>query len=903
MERVPRQELLSQGLSALNGHSLLGLRHVSAILRSRPPIRQGSVVWSGHALRTGASLRKVLPVRTLSLGLLTGLFASALRAPLGLELVQVTATPASVSVAYRAIVFLLLAVTLLAGRNRAGEGLTPVRFLSGALLGVATHGLFLGFTPKSHLGAVALIVVLGAALWYLARTPLGPELEEEQPLTPDGEDDAGEVPTATPTAHAMIGVGLALSLEGVYRHLRLLGAGTSSDDSVFACVLIALVLAGAASFRSIVRSTTSKTLCLAGGALGTWASLQLLRGIANPRGLDRYLRWFDLDTSLRGMLLYDALLASVVLVVPAFLIGAGFQGLHRRSNLAGLSSGVAIGLIVSPHFLTPLILNKLPGHPFIAHESPASHLILWGAAVAFAGAALHLVRHPGIARWAALSFFIVSPLPFIAQPDAVRILAPWQRRLPQPELMVDTPQGLITIEPTEFGIEAVTLDRRLLSPSGLGASADRLQLEAAVGVLPRELRDSHDFRVLLLGQLTPGRALALTSLGAGSIDRTGSWHSLMPLLEHHLFHSTPLPEGLPITLSAARSRLSEGAYDLVIAPSIGGEQPTTRNFASGPNTVTVVWFDAAGEVAHQPLGSHLLLSTATLEDLSIGVVHGVEREQVPLGELLIDAGPRLSGGLPWGRLGMRLHERARHARAEMARRLGEADTAGVGSLLTEGLNAHFNSQEHSSPYETLAERIELSDEALKSWSMAGRTQPASRVSAEILGAAARVLQGKRAVTRIYEHLEPVTEIHPGWTELVAVLAYADLEALDPSNCIHRVESTFELGFESPLLHILISDALVQLGRAKDAVEHLWIAYEDMPTHDGVRERLAIALVRAGEAEGRAMIEDLLLEDPDREHLKPYLEIGPLPAVPTGYIPLAPLEEPSEAYDEHDGHDH
>ena len=47
----------------------------------------------------------------------------------------------------------------------------------------------------------------------------------------------------------------------------------------------------------------------------------------------------------------------------------------------------------------------------------------------------------------------------------------------------------------------------------------------------------------------------------------------------------------------------------------------------------------------------------------------------------------------------------------MARRLGEADTAGVGSLLTEGLNAHFNSQEHSSPYETLAERIELSDEA------------------------------------------------------------------------------------------------------------------------------------------------------------------------------------------------
>jgi len=842
----------------------------------------------------------VVSVRTLSLGLLTGLFASALRAPLGLELVQVTATPASVSVAYRAVVFLLLAVALLAGRNKAGEGLTPVSFLSGALLGVLTHGLFLGFTPKSHLGAVALVAVLGAALWYLARTQLGPEVEEEEPSTPDGEEGAGEVPTATPFAHAMIGVGLALSLEGVYRHLRLIGAGTSTDDSVYACVLVALTLAGAASFRSIVRSTTSKTLCLAGGALGTWASLQLLRGIATPRGLDRYLRWFDLDTSLRGTLLYDALLASVILVVPAFLIGAGFQGLHRRSNLAGLSAGVAIGLIISPHCLTPLILNKTLNHPFVAHEFPASHLILWGAAVAFAGAALHLVRHPGISRWAALSFFVISPLPFIAQPDAVRVLAPWQRRIPQPELMVDTPQGLLTIEPTEYGIEAVTLDRRLLSPSGLDAAADRLQLEAAVGMLPRELRASHDLRVLLLGQLTPGRALALTSLGAGSIDRTGSWHSLMPLLEHHLFHSTPLPEGLPITPSAARARLSEGAYDLVVAPSIGGEQPTTRNFASGPNTVTVVWFDAAGGVAHETLGPQVLLSTATLEDLSIGVVHGVERGEVPPGELLINAGPQLSNDLPWVRLGMRLQEREQRARALMARRLGEADAAGVGALLAEGLNAHFNSQEHSSPYETLAERIELSDEALKSWSMAGRTQPPSRASTEILGAAARVLQGKRAVTRIYEHIEPVAELHPSWTELVAVLAYADLEALDPSNCIHRIESTFELGFESALLHVLISDALVQLGRAKDAVEHLWVAYEDMPSHDGVRERLAIALVRAGEAEGKAMIEDLLLEDPDREHLKAYLEIGPLPAVPTGYTPLGTMGSHT---DPHEGHDH
>ena len=849
-------------------------------------------------MRTAAGLRTVGSVRTFGLGLMVGLLASALRAPLGVELVHVTATPASVAVAYRAVVFFLLALALLAGRKTAGDGFTPIRFLSGALLGLASHGLLLGSTPNSHLGALILITAAGAALWFGARAPLGPELDEEETPAPEGGGRKGEVPTTTPLAHAIIGAGLALSLEGIFRHVRLLGAGTSADDTVFACVLVTLVLAGAACFKSIVRSTTSRTLCLAGGSLGALLSLKLLSGISTSRGLDRYLRWFDLDTSLHGTLVYDALLSSVVFVVPAFLIGAGFQGLRRRSNLTGLCAGLAIGLVVSPRCLSYLVLDKGDGSPFVAHEFPASHLVVWGAAVAFAGAALHLVRHPGIARWAALSFFLVCPLPFITPPDAVRILAPWQLRTPQTELMLDTPEGLLTIERTEFGIETVTLDRRLVSPSGLSAAADRLQLEASVALIPRELRESRGFQVLLLGQLTPGRALALTSLGAGSIDRTAAWHPAMPLLESHLFHEHALPEGLTITPQEARTRLSAGKYDLVIAPSIGGEQPTTRNFASGPDTVTVVWFDAAGGISHESLGSHILVSTATLSDLSVGVAHGEDSEGSPPGELLLDAGTPSSRDTPWVILGMRLEERERRARAAMAQRLAEADSAGVSALLAEGLGVHFSSQEHSSPYETLAEQIELSDVALEAWSMAGRSSPPTRPTREILGAAARVLKGKRGVTRIYEFLEPVSITHPTWTELVEVLAYADLEALDPSNCLHRIETTLDLGFGSPILQVLIADALVQLGRASDGVKHLLIAYKAMPTHHGVRERLAMALVRAGDPDGKAMIENLLFEDPDREHLLPYLETGPLPAAPSGYTPLDAEDVHSGAHDEH-----
>jgi hypothetical protein len=853
-------------------------------------------------------------VRTLTLGLLFGLTASALRAPLGVELVHATATPATIAVAYRAIAFFLLAIALLASRNKAGEGFSPIHFLGGALLGLATHGLLLGSTPQSHFGAVLLVATAAAALYITARAQLGPETDTDEgdatssnatadansASNVDSDDNATRIPVATPLAHALIGCGLALSFDGVHRHLRLLSANASTDDTVFACVLAALVLVGAACFRNITRSTTSRTLCLAGAALGTWASLRVLTTISSSRGLDRYLRWFDLDTSLLGTLAYDALLAAVVFVIPAFLLGAGFAGLRRRSNLAGLAAGLAIGLIIAPHCMRFVILDKGLSQPFVAHEFPASHLILWGAAVAFAGAALHLVRHPGIARWSAISVLLVAPLPIIAPPQAVRILSPWALRTPQPELMLDTPEGLLTIEPTEFELDAVTLDRRLLSPGGDSAASDRLQLRASVALLSDELRASRDFHVLLLGQLTPGRALNLTSLGAARIDRTGAWHAAMPLLEDHLFHDNPLPEGEVLSPRDARARISNGEYDLIIAPKIGGEQPTTRNFASGPDTITVVWFDAAGGIAHGSLGTHVLISTATLEDLSIGLAHGIDHDELPPGELLLCAGPAQSRERPWTILGSRIEAREERARAAMSRRLAQAKNAGVGTLIAEGLHSHFGAQQHSSPYETLAQQIELSDAALASWSMAGRTTPPTRPIAEVLGAAARVLQGKRAITRIYEHLEPLAAIHPGWTDLTATLAYADLEALDPSHCVHRIETSLELGHETPLLHVLLADALIQLGRADDGVDHLWIAYEELPTHLGVRERLAMALVRAGEPEGRAMIEDLLLEDPDREHLRPYLETGPLPSAPTGYTPLEATGGHSE---DHAGHDH
>jgi tetratricopeptide (TPR) repeat protein len=299
----------------------------------------------------------------------------------------------------------------------------------------------------------------------------------------------------------------------------------------------------------------------------------------------------------------------------------------------------------------------------------------------------------------------------------------------------------------------------------------------------------------------------------------------------------------------------------------------------------------------------VILSTATLEDLSIGVLHGIDPASTPSDELLLSAGSTLRRETPFSSLQRRVWDRERNAQALMAERLSAAENGGVAALIAAGLGSHYAAQEHSSPYETIAQRIELNDEALGPWSTAALATPLARPTRELVSAAGRALRGKRAVTQIYEHLDPISEAHPAWVELIEILCYADLEALDPSHCIHRVESALALGAETPTLLVYLSDALVQLGRASDAVEHLWRAYAELPNNQEVRERLAIALVRAGDKEGRAMIEDLLLEDPDKEHLRPYLVNGPLPSASTGYIPFEFQTKPSHPEDDHEGHNH
>lgn len=62
------------------------------------------------------------------------------------------------------------------------------------------------------------------------------------------------------------------------------------------------------------------------------------------------------------------------------------------------------------------------------------------------------------------------------------------------------------------------------------------------------------------------------------------------------------------------------------------------------------------------------------------------------------------------------------------------------------------------------------------------------------------------------------------------------------------------------------------------------AAEIAPTDPTIERRLALALVRAGDPEGRSRVEALVAEHPEDEDLKQFLGPGPFPApvfVPAG----------------------
>ncbi len=913
-------------------------------------------------------------MRALLIGFLAGVTLIGLRAPLGLELVGVPATPAAAAHAFRAAALMTVALGLILAGRRLFERPFAGRLLAGAAAGIAYRGLLFEGDGRGLLVTVAACALLSLALhrrraplwltaaggigagllvWLVCRTAqpesharivvfaltalgamtaagrlgfLFPDAAPEQEALGDGAeasaaDDAESTSEAAAeaaeaeaeelvppvrgelTGLALAGCGATLAITGVLRLLRLLGGGQPVDDVVFSLSLAVFATLGAGAFSGLFgeRGTRrfGRPLCLVAAAGAGLASRRALGNLSGPRGLDQFLGTFGLDGSQNGTLVYDLAVAGPVLAGTGLFLGAGLKACRQPVQVAALALGAAVGTVLVPRLLAVSIGLDEGGELAALAVGYSGRLVGQGTALAALGAVIALassgrgLRHLGGAT-AAAAAMVAGGVAWARPVDAVHAVSPWLQRPPSPELVLELPEGLLTVEPSAEGIDVVTLDRKPLTPPLAGARADRLQLEHAWSMLGELPADAPAPRVLLVGQLTPGRALTLGELGAGKIDRTGAWCAAMPLIERHLFEDEELPPGEVLTTATARSRIGEGQYDLILVPPVPGTSPSTRNLASPEETTVVLWLDARGWVAQRDLGERVLPCTADLLDYAVAVVHGPRAPAGVGSEVfqprLVNAGAPLAAPDPLDLLAMTAPQRERDARRALARRLAGGSEGSSSALLLGALAVYFDAQRASSQFERRAQQVELPDETIGRIGVAATRGIPDAFTRQVTEGLAAILRGKRWVDRITGHLEAPAAEHFPWPALEEALAYADLELLEPGLCAERLTRLLAATEGTAEQWVLLAEARAQSGQSDESAQAWWRALELAGESRWIRRGLAMQLVRNGDPEGAEMIRDLLLEDPDDEPLHAYLGTGPFPAPSSGVHLPQPAHE-------------
>lgn len=843
-------------------------------------------------------------MRALWFGITAGLTLSALRAPLGLDLLSIPARTAASAYGYRAAALALVALGLLVGGPALDGRRGLARVAVGATLGLALHALWIGRMPETPAGAMALGWIALGVLVFCGRIAHG--RRGAPPAAPVGPQAEGGPLAGEATGLAIAGAGLALVLEGLARHLRLLGPGLPAEDGLLAGVLLALAVFGGAAFGRLVPdgppAALGRAAFLGAAGLGGILGLAVLRRLATPGPLHDYVDSFGLDLSRAGMADFTALVGAAVLVGSAMSLGAALFCLEARRQLAALALGAATGLTLIPRLLElelPEGASPLEGLGGSRHSAA---LVSSGTLVALLGAGLCAAfasRAPRPARAAALVLAAAAGFAVHrTEVAAIPITRPWREQPQAPLLSLEIPEGLLAIERSEGGLEQVTLDGRELTPPTARGALERRCLELSFALLPPARLAAEDLRVLLVGQLTPGRALALGELGATRIDRTGAWHRAMPLLERRLFRAVPAVPGRVVDPGTARRELLGGGYDLVLVLGAAGEAPTTRNLASPSGTLTVVWLDGADDLAGRSLG-RVLVST-DLENLALGLAHGAQPRTggppAPGAPAFLDAGVPLRAIPPASWLGLRRHERALLSQRRLTRRLAEA-RGGDGAAI-QALARHFEVQRHSSPYETRAQRIELEPAAMDRVRDAAMEAPLTSLAVDLAESLAQVLAGKRWADEVRDLLAAPADRHRPWPTLEKVLAYAHIEALQPLEAARRLEDLLALDGGDAEVWALLGEARYQGARAAEAARAYSRALELAPGSNQLQRYLAMALVRAGDPLGRDLVRELLLEDPGDEELRPYLGTAPLPPLPRGYRPLF-----GDGSSSHLGYDH
>ncbi len=826
-------------------------------------------------------------------GLVVGVVLSALRAPLGIDLARIPAVDAAAAYGWRA---LALALVAFAWRLKR-DGAVSIAFLASTAVAFAAHALWLSayWTPTNALQLWITALAGFAALLMLGRGDVS--LERKSAVEPTLVHMIGACAS---------GAGIALALESLARHVRLLGGGLAQDDSVSASVLLVSIAVGAAACGWIATSArlrgVSFPVACAAAAAASFAGLGVLARVASTRGLERYLAAYGLDATSHGTLAYDALLAASCFALPGLLLGAALRASRSKLELSSALIGAALGLYFVPGLL------KTAERSAGQMEIFSSHLVPYGCLVAIGGAALALLADDSItlrARWSAIACALCLGLvPLNADATPTLIVSPWMTVPPKQFLVFDSPEGLVTVEPSDGGLAMATLDRRPLTPPTSLAVADMERIKLSIAMLPSAPRADRAPRVLLVGQRTPVRAQAFKDAGVASVDCTAAWFASMQRIESVLFEKVEPPLGERLPPAEATRRIDAGEYDLVIVAPVPGDAPFTSRLAVPEKTTLVAWFSADEWIAERELGGSVLYWSDGVDDPCVGVVvHGAAAPRVD-GEppVIVAAGEPVCAPSPLARLSMRecarSEERTNWCRASLARRLAGASRGGAHEKLMHGFASLYAAQASSPDFESADERIELPDDALAAFEQSALEAP-SALTRGLWESLARVLLGKRDVGNIYKYLQPLAQKHAPWPVLEQVLAQADLEALEPAAAARRLSALIEArartndGVDSVTggdtnaggaaskgkdleLWYWLGEAQRRAGDHASAVRSFRRAHELQPENRALERELAMELVRAGDPDGRVLVESLLAKSPGDDELAAYLEPGPYP---------------------------
>ena len=787
-------------------------------------------------------------------GLLAGILLTRWQHPLGRELLDVPAVPAGTALAARSTALLAVALAVLLARPSL-EGRTRGTWLAGLALGAAGEGLLARFGRESD-GGNLVFAALGLVLFALREARRGASRSAR----------SASPPPLARGALALAGAGLALGFEGLARLVRRLGPGLVADDAVLTAVLSALLALGALGLGRALpggragearpaRSLEGIALGLAGAALV--ASLAALVSQSSPQGLRASLARFGLDPADCGSARVDGVLGLVAFVLPALFAGAALHGLRRRDELASLVVGAAFGLQLVPPLLAPS-----PGASLaeLARSGPhAGRLVAVGVGLVAAGVLLDALARRARKRSAASLAQALVGVALLVPALALRgrplpAPPPWSR-FPQPvALAFETPEGRFLVQPGPVGLGAVTLDHRPIAPPAAGARLDAECLRRALALLPAPVRE-RGARVLLVGQLTPGRALVLAEESVARLDRSAAWWREMERLEAEVFAATPQwraaqlgLDGAVLSPIEARERVGAGEYDVVLVPPVAGRLPLVPRPDLPEGTIAVVWYDAESEAAARDFGAPLLVAADGLERLALGAVFGLEQE--PAAEPRAGTGPFVAAGGPSARgrtvawMRERVPRRGPRSLAALAERLAHANSDNGWRLVTRAFAEHASVQEESSPWATSEEATELDEGALVSLVEALSTGARDPWSEELAGGLARVLRGKRDVEGIWRWIEPIAAIWRPWRAGDLALALAEIESLDAPAAVARLEPLLAADPADVEVGELLARALREAGESARELALLRALFEG-----GEREPLAAPELRAGARAG------------------------------------------------------